>query len=89
MKEKCDGDNPATFNSNDLDGNLHIEYIKDHGYFADLPFESVLNGFRSAYSEDMINRWMESNLQTEKVKLTKIKGPPDAWKVDIDFKYYF
>ena len=61
-----DGHNPATFHSHDLDGNLHIEYIKDHGHFADLPFETVLNGFRSAYAEDMINRWMESSLQTEK-----------------------
>jgi len=61
-----DGHNPAIFHSHDLDGNLHIEYVKDHGHFADLPFETVVNGFRSAYTEDMIKRWMESSLQTEK-----------------------
>ena len=62
-----DGHNPAIFHSNDLNGRLHIEYINDHGHFADLPFETVVNGFRSAYTEDMIKRWMESSLQPEKV----------------------
>ncbi len=32
-------------------------------------------------------RW--ANLQCEKVTLTKIKGPRDAWKVDLNFKYYY
>jgi transglutaminase-like putative cysteine protease len=57
-----DGHNPAIFHSHDLNGKLHIEYIKDHGHFADFPFETVINGFRSAYSEDMIKRWTESSL---------------------------
>ncbi|MBW1737644.1 MAG: hypothetical protein JRJ69_08835, partial [Deltaproteobacteria bacterium] len=61
-----DGHNPAIFHSHDLDGHLHIEYIKDHGHFADLPFETVVNGFKNAYTEDMINRWKESSLQAEK-----------------------
>jgi len=32
-------------------------------------------------------RW--ANLQCVKVKLTKKKGLPDAWKVDLDFQYYY
>jgi len=32
-------------------------------------------------------RW--ANLQCAKVKLTKKKGPPDAWDVDLEFKYYY
>jgi hypothetical protein len=32
-------------------------------------------------------RW--ASLQCEKVKLTKNKGLPDTWKVDLDFKYYY
>ncbi len=32
-------------------------------------------------------RW--ANLQCEKVTLTKKKGLPDTWKIDIDFKYYY
>ncbi len=32
-------------------------------------------------------RW--ANLQCETVKLTRQKGLPDAWKVDLKFKYYY
>ena len=32
-------------------------------------------------------RW--ANLQCGQVKLTKKKGPPDSWDVDLDFKYYY
>jgi hypothetical protein len=32
-------------------------------------------------------RW--ANLQCGQVKLTKKKGLPDSWDVDLDFKYYY
>jgi hypothetical protein len=32
-------------------------------------------------------RW--ADLQCTKVKLTKRKGSPDSWDVDLDFKYYY
>jgi hypothetical protein len=32
-------------------------------------------------------RW--ANLQCNQVKLTKKKGLPDIWDVDLDFKYYY
>ena len=32
-------------------------------------------------------RW--ANLQCTKIKLTKKKGLPDTWDVDLDFKYYY
>jgi len=61
-----DGHNPAIFHSHDLKGRLHIEYITDHGHFADLPFEKTMDGFRRAYPEDMLRRWKNSSVQTEK-----------------------
>lgn len=30
-----------------------------------------------------------ADLECEKLKLTRTRGLPDAWKVDIDFKYYY
>jgi transglutaminase-like putative cysteine protease len=57
-----DGHNPAIFHSHDLSGRLHIEYIKDHGHFADLPFEKIMDGLRLAYKDDMLKRWKESSL---------------------------
>jgi hypothetical protein len=32
-------------------------------------------------------RW--ANLQCAQVKLTKKKGLPDTWDIDLDFKYYY
>jgi len=32
-------------------------------------------------------RW--ANLQCSRVKLTKKKGLPDVWDVDLEFKYYY
>ncbi len=32
-------------------------------------------------------RW--ANLQCTQVKLTKVKGLPDSWNVDLSFKYYY
>jgi len=60
-----DGHNPAVFHSHDLNGRLHIEYVADHGHFADLPFEKVTDGFRRAYPEEMIRRWKSSSLEAQ------------------------
>ena len=61
-----DGHNQAIFHSHDLNGRLHIEYVNDHGVFADLPLDTILDGFRSAYPEEMIKRWMGSSLHAKK-----------------------
>lgn len=61
-----DGHNPAIFHKYDLNGRLHIEYVNDHGHFADLPYEKIMDGLRRAYTEDMIKRWKDSSLQPEK-----------------------
>ncbi len=60
-----DGHNQAIFHSHDLNGRLHIEYVNDHGVFDDLPLQTILDGFRSAYPEDMIKRWMDSSPHAE------------------------
>jgi transglutaminase-like putative cysteine protease len=61
-----DGHNAAIFHSHDLNGRLHIEYVNNHGVFDDLPFKTILNGFRHAYPEDMIKRWMDLSPHREK-----------------------
>ena len=55
-----DGHNQAIFHSHDLNGRLHIEYVNNHGVFSDLPFQTILNGFRHTYPEDLIQRWMDA-----------------------------
>ena len=61
-----DGLHQAIFHSHDLNGRLHIEYVNDHGVFADLPLDTILDGFRNAYPEDVIKRWMDSSLHGKK-----------------------
>ena len=55
-----DGQTDATFYPYDLNGQKHIEYIKDYGHFADLPFEKMMSSFRLHYTKDMIKRWKDS-----------------------------
>ena len=38
-----DGKQDAMLPSHNLDGKLHIEYLQDHGYYADLPFDKIIN----------------------------------------------
>lgn len=44
-----DGQNDSIFHEYDRKGNRHMEYIRDHGQFADLPYEQVLRAFKRHY----------------------------------------
>jgi transglutaminase-like putative cysteine protease len=41
-----DGTRDAVFHSHTLDGRLHIEYVKDHGHYQDVPLEEILDCYR-------------------------------------------
>jgi transglutaminase-like putative cysteine protease len=44
-----DGQHHALFHSHNSDGNLHIEYVKDHGYRNDVPVEEILAAWMQHY----------------------------------------
>jgi transglutaminase-like putative cysteine protease len=44
-----DGRNDALLHPYDREGKRHMEYIRDHGPFADLPYERIVNYFRKYY----------------------------------------
>ena len=44
-----DGVHDAVFHESDLKGDRHMEYIRDHGHFQDLPFERIAGGICRAY----------------------------------------
>ena len=56
-----DGKNDATFHPRNLDGQMHIEYVKDHGYYDDIPFDEMANAGLHAYG-------------TERLELVKQRG---------------
>ncbi len=44
-----DGMNDSIFHEFDQAGNRHMEYLKDHGHFDDLPFQEIVDSFREHY----------------------------------------
>ncbi len=44
-----DGVTDAVFHERDRNGALHIEYIKYHGTYADLPFKEIMQAFTDQY----------------------------------------
>lgn len=44
-----DGRQDSVFHSFDTDGRRHMEYVEDHGHFADLPWKKMMAAYRSAY----------------------------------------
>ena len=45
-----DGKTDSQFHSLDSEGNLHMEYLKDHGTFADLPYVRIMSTWAKHYS---------------------------------------
>jgi transglutaminase-like putative cysteine protease len=44
-----DGQHDSLFHPFDVAGNRHMEYIRDHGHFADFPFDKMVRAFEEAY----------------------------------------
>jgi transglutaminase-like putative cysteine protease len=44
-----DGEHDAIFHEFDRKGNRHMEYVNDHGPFADLPYDTIMASFRKHY----------------------------------------
>ncbi len=44
-----DGRNDSLFHPYDREGKKHMEYVRDHGHFADVPYERIVAYFRECY----------------------------------------
>ena len=51
-----DGVDDAVFHPFDLEGRRHMEYITDHGSFADLPYDAIINTFLTCYGDAAKNQ---------------------------------
>ena len=51
-----DGKKDAMFHSHNQDGELHIEYIYDHGHYPDIPFDEMQNARVQAYGPEREER---------------------------------
>jgi hypothetical protein len=50
-----DGVHDSLFHEFDASGHRHMEYMRDHGTFADLPFEQIFTAYEKQYP-DMFQR---------------------------------
>lgn len=46
-----DGKSDSLFHEYDSKGNLHMQYVHDHGAFADVPFDRIVDEFNRHYPE--------------------------------------
>lgn len=56
-----DGTQDSVFHPFDAIGNRHMEYVKDHGRFADLPWEKILSACRAAYPKYFEGKGLADN----------------------------
>jgi len=75
-----DGENDAVLHRYTLDGKLHIEYLRDHGYFSDLPFEEMLKARIQVYGPDYIER------REKFYKSINIKNDGNAKKMEMAWR---
>jgi transglutaminase-like putative cysteine protease len=46
-----DGISDAIFHPFDMEGRRHMEYIKDHGSYADVPYDDIIHTFLTCYGD--------------------------------------
>jgi transglutaminase-like putative cysteine protease len=61
-----DGRSDSLFQPFDTQGRRHMEYVADHGAFADVPFEKIAAAFRAHYPA-LMTRPLEGDFQAEAV----------------------
>ncbi len=62
-----DGENDALLSPVDKDGNPHVEYIKDHGTYADVPLDMIVRIFEENYgdiSSEFVKKIFSENVDT-------------------------
>ncbi|HET9717925.1 MAG TPA: transglutaminase family protein [Pseudolabrys sp.] len=60
-----DGESDSLFHPFDPAGRRHMEYLKEHGTFADVPFETIRNAFLRAYPALMNSRGLTGDFRSE------------------------
>ncbi len=53
------GRDDSIFHAYNSEKKLFMEYIEDHGAYADIPVVQILSAWREAYGEDRVNVWIK------------------------------
>jgi transglutaminase-like putative cysteine protease len=63
-----DAQNDAILNTHNLDGKLHIKYVKDHGYREDVPVDEILARWEKDYGLEAQQERLNRLIEAEKAK---------------------
>ena len=76
------GSDDAIFHPFSAEQKLFMEYIRDHGSFADVPVEKIVAAMRTAYGAERIRRWMTlyeaEQQETPHARQSRHTGQPAA-----------
>ena len=53
-----DGRSDSIFHAFNREKKMFMEYVADHGTFADVPVERIVAGWRQAYGRERVRRWI-------------------------------
>lgn len=71
------GRDDAFFQSYNDQQNKFMEYVRFHGTYADIPVDTILEGWKQAYGENRVQAWIEAYEQTAE------KDKPNFDKEDV------
>ena len=71
-----DGVHDSLFHEFDVAGNRHMEYVRDHGPFEDLPFDRIFAEFRKAYPKIFALNLDHDQFSREAARETREKNTP-------------
>lgn len=59
-----DGRSDSIFHPFNREKKLFMEYVADHGTYADVPVDQIVAGWRRAYGEERVDRWIADHERT-------------------------
>jgi transglutaminase-like putative cysteine protease len=71
-----DGENDSLFHPFDREGRRHMEYLRDRGTFADVPFETIQEAFSHAYPSLMTGTVLKGDFRSEAVAAVADEAAP-------------
>lgn len=60
-----DGRSDSIFHPFNREKKMFMEYVADHGTFSDVPVDQIVAGWRQAYGEDRVRRWISEYEQPD------------------------
>ena len=82
-----DGTRDAMLHSHNQDGELHIEYIRYHGPYLDIPFDEIKEAIKQTYESGMYERIKSSGYYDEIMEFVEQTYGPEAVEIIVKSDY--